>query len=132
MKFRFNGLYCVLTLLLFVTEVLIALYVHDGFVRPYVGDFLVVMLIYCFVSTFVQAPVVPVALWVLGFAYLVETLQYFQIVKHLGWSHSRFANVVIGNYFSWSDMAAYTLGIATTILAEKGLRRLRASRVPAA
>lgn len=32
-----------LTLLLFATEVLIALHVHDDCVRPYVGDFLVVI-----------------------------------------------------------------------------------------
>ncbi len=68
------------------------------------------MLIYCFVRGFVEAPVIPMALGVLGFAYVVETLQYFHVVKLLGWGHSRFANIVIGNHFSWSDMAAYTLG----------------------
>lgn len=122
MKLRFNIYYLLLTLLLFGTEVLIALFVHDAFVRPYVGDFLVVMLVYCFVRSFVEARVVPVALGVLAFAYTVETLQYFQIVKRLGLGDSRLANIVIGNYFSWSDMAAYTLGIACTILIEKGWR----------
>jgi len=36
---RFNKTYGLLALTLFITEVLIALYVHDGFIRPTVGDF---------------------------------------------------------------------------------------------
>jgi len=119
MKLRFSPLYFGLTVLIFVIEVLIAAYLQDGFIRPYAGDFLVVILIYCFVRSFVQAPVVPVALAVLAFSYLVETLQYFNIVKLLGLEHSRIANIVIGNYFTWVDIIAYTLGIGFTILIEK-------------
>ncbi|MRG48311.1 DUF2809 domain-containing protein [Chitinophaga sp. SYP-B3965] len=116
MKLRFSWLYFTLTILLFIIEVLIAAYLHDDFIRPYVGDFLVVILLYCFVRSFLQAPVVPVALAVLAFSYLVETLQYFNVVKHLGLEHSRIANIVIGNYFTWSDILAYTLGIGFILL----------------
>jgi hypothetical protein len=119
MKLHFSPLYFSLTILLFVTEVLIAAYLHDEFIRPYAGDFLVVILIYCFVRSFIQAPVVPVALAVLAFSYLVETLQYFNLVKLLGLEHSRIANIVIGNYFTWVDIIAYTLGIGFTIFIEK-------------
>ncbi len=119
MKLRFNWLYFILTLLIFAIEILIAIYLHDGFIRPYVGDFLVVILIYCFVRSFVQAPMIQVALAVLVFSYLVETLQYFQVVKLLGLEHSRIANIVIGNYFTWTDILSYTLGIGFTILVEK-------------
>lgn len=119
MKLRFSPLYFGLAVLIFVIEVLIAAYLHDGFIRPYAGDFLVVILIYCFVRSFVQAPVVPVALAVLAFSYLVETLQYFNLVKHLGLEHSRIANIVIGNYFTWADIIAYTLGFVFTIFIEK-------------
>lgn len=35
-------------LLLLCVEVLIALYVHDDFIRPYIGDVLVVGVVYCF------------------------------------------------------------------------------------
>lgn len=118
MKFRFNRLYFSLFLLIFVTEVLIAIYLHDGFIRPYAGDFLVVILIYCFVRSFLQAPVVPVAIGVLVFSYLIETLQYFNVVKLIGLEHSRIANIVIGNHFTWADILAYTLGIGFTILME--------------
>ncbi|HEU4551610.1 MAG TPA: DUF2809 domain-containing protein [Chitinophaga sp.] len=119
MIFRFSWKYLLLTLALFITEVLIALYMHDGFVRPYVGDFLVVILVYCFVCTFLQAPVVPVGIGVLLFAYMVEILQYFNMVKHLGLQHSRLANIVLGNHFEWGDMLAYTLGILSILLLQR-------------
>ena len=51
----FNLKFFLLALLLFIVEVMIALFVHDNFVRPYVGDYLVVMLIYCAVRTFLNA-----------------------------------------------------------------------------
>ena len=119
MKLTFNRSYLALTVLIFIIEVLIAFYVQDNFIRPYAGDFLVVVLIYCFVRSFLHAPVVPVAIGVLAFSYLVETLQYFNVVKLLGLEHSRVANVVIGNYFTWHDIIAYTLGGAFVVLAEK-------------
>ncbi|MBO9150829.1 DUF2809 domain-containing protein [Chitinophaga sp. GCM10012297] len=119
MKLRFSWQYFAFTVLIFVTEVLIALYLHDDFVRPYAGDFLVVILIYCFVRSFVQAPVWPVALGVLAFSYLIEALQYLNIVKRLGLEHSRAANIIIGNYFTWHDILAYTLGVGFVILMEK-------------
>lgn len=113
-----------MAVLLFVIEVLIACYFHDDFVRPYVGDFLVVILIYCFVRSFLQAPVLPVATGVLLFAYLVEIGQYFHLVKLLGLEHSRLANVILGNYFTWNDMICYTLGIGLVLLLHKLAGRL--------
>lgn len=111
--------YTIATLVLFLMEVLIALFAHDDFIRPYVGDFLVVILIYCFVKSFVSTPIIHTAWSVLLFSYLIETLQYFQIVHHLGLDKSSIANILIGNYFSWVDILAYTLGIAFVILIEK-------------
>ena len=84
--------------------------------RPYVGDYLVVMLIYCFVRTFLNSPVLPTAIAVLLFAYLIETLQYFRLVDRLGLEHNIIAKTVIGYGFSWIDMLAYTLGVITILL----------------
>jgi uncharacterized paraquat-inducible protein A len=50
MKKRF--FYIISFLLIFCIEVLIALYVRDNFIRPYVGDMLVVVLVYSFVRIF--------------------------------------------------------------------------------
>lgn len=116
---KFSPFYFISALLLFVTEVLIALFVHDQFIRPYIGDFLVVILIYCFVKSFLNTPVVPTAVGVLLFAYTVELLQYFRIVEVLGLQHSRAARIIIGSSFEWQDLLAYTLGILVVVLVEK-------------
>lgn len=62
---RLNKTYLILTIFLFVIEVLIALFVHDNFIRPYVGDVLVVILIYCFVKSFLDLPEFVLAIGVL-------------------------------------------------------------------
>jgi hypothetical protein len=104
---------------LFLIEVLIALFLHDRIIRPYVGDFLVVILIYCFIRSFISARVLPTAIGVLIFAYAIESLQYLDLIGRLGLRESRFANVILGNYFEWIDIVAYTLGIVTVLLVEK-------------
>ena len=117
--FAFSKKYFFLAIALFITEVLIALYLHDRFVRPYVGDYLVVILLYCMVRTVWQSSVISIAIPVLLFSYLIETLQYFNLVALIGLQHSRLANIVIGNHFEWGDLVAYTLGIITVIGIEK-------------
>lgn len=117
--FRFSPRFLLYTILFFIIEVLIALYVHDDFIRPYVGDYLVVMLIYCAVRTFIKADTLRIAIGVLLFAYLVEVLQYFRIVDRLGLSGNQLAKTVIGYGFEWLDILAYTLGVITIILADR-------------
>lgn len=118
----FHRKYFWLAFLIFVIEVFIAIFIHDDFIRPYVGDFLVVILIYCFVRSFLHAPIVKTALAVLLFSYLVEISQYFSLVARLGLQNSRMANLILGNSFQWVDMVAYTLGIGLIIILEKPWR----------
>lgn len=117
--FHFHRKYFFLALLLLLTEVFIALYVHDKFVRPYAGDFLVVILLYCIFKAFLDISVVPVALLVLVIAYAIEMLQYFKLLYRLGLQHSKLARVILGTSFAWTDMLAYTLGIILVIIIEK-------------
>jgi hypothetical protein len=116
--FTFDKKYFFLTIILFVIEVLIAVFVRDSFVRPYVGDYLVVILIYCAVRTILKASVWKVALGVLLFSFLIEILQYFQIVNRLGLENNTVARTVIGYGFEWADFIAYTLGIFTVLVFE--------------
>lgn len=69
---------------LFVVETLIALFVRDAFIRPYMGDVLVVILVYCFVRMFITRPLRWLPLWIFLFACCIETLQYLQLVTLLG------------------------------------------------
>lgn len=114
----FNKRYFALTILLFVVEVLIALFVRDRFVRPYVGDVLVVMLIYCFVKTFMNLPITSVAMFVLVFAFTIEFFQYIHIVERLGLEKSALARTVIGTSFAWADIVAYIAGFVLIVITE--------------
>ncbi|SOD20477.1 DUF2809 domain-containing protein [Pedobacter xixiisoli] len=116
--FRFDKKSFLIAAAIFIIEVLIALYITDNFIRPYVGDVLVVILIYYFVKAFVHIGVWPLAIATLLFSYLIETLQYFHIVKLIGLGDNKFANIVIGNSFAWEDIMAYTIGITIVVLIE--------------
>ncbi|MGN6399077.1 MAG: DUF2809 domain-containing protein [Flavisolibacter sp.] len=107
----FNKKYFLAALVLFLIEVFIASFVHDRIVRPYIGDLLVVIFIYCFCTSFVDAPVSAMALSVLLFAYVVELLQYLNFIHYIGLHQSKLANIILGNSFQWIDMIAYTIGI---------------------
>jgi hypothetical protein len=117
--FQFHKHYFFLALLLFVTEILIAVYAHDDIIRPYFGDYLVVILLYCSLKAFVNIPVLPACILVLLFSYLMEMLQYFQLVQRLGLQQSDLAKTVLGNSFAWTDIVAYTAGIVTVYFVEK-------------
>jgi hypothetical protein len=119
----FNKKYFGLTILIFAIEVLIALYVHDTIIRPYIGDVLVVILIYCFIKSFFKLPVLSVAVFVLLFSFGVEFLQYLNIVEKLGLQNSKIARTVIGTSFAWIDLVCYTVGIIIILIAEKGLKK---------
>ena len=116
---NFDKKYAILTLLLFIIEVGIALFVRDRIVRPYIGDLLVVILLYCAFKSVVNVPVKIAIVAVLCFAYTIETLQYLHIVEKIGLQHSRVAVVVIGNSFSWEDIAMYTAGALLVFIAER-------------
>ena len=115
----FNRNYFALAILFFIIEVLIALFVNDRFVRPYLGDVLVVILIYCFLRSFLQLPILTVAISVLVFSFAIEFLQYLNIVEKLGLEKSKIARTVIGTSSSWLDLLTYSIGIAIVIVVEK-------------
>lgn len=127
---RFHNVYFTVTVLLFIVEILIAKSAHDQIVRPYIGDLLVVILIYCFIKSFLDTPVLPTAIAVLTFSYLVEALQYLHIVNRLGLQDSQLASTVIGTSFEWTDIAAYTGGIVIVLCLEKMIsKRARISGI---
>lgn len=116
---RITPYYLYWTIGLFLVEVYIALYVRDAFVRPYVGDFLVVILIYALIRAFFKFSMWSTAIGTLIFSFVVEILQYFKIVEILGLAHSSFARIIIGTTFVWEDLIAYSLGIATALVCEQ-------------
>ena len=118
MILRLDRLYFLLAVTLFVAELGIGLYMHDQFIRPYGGDFLVVIFIYCLVKSFFNFPVLSTAVGVLLFAYTVEISQYFHLVYRLGLQNSRVAKMLLGTTFSFTDLLIYTLGMTLVLIVE--------------
>lgn len=97
-------------MLFLIIEVIIAIYIHDNFIRPYVGDMLVVIVVYCFIRIFIPEKCSLVPLYVFLFAAFVEGLQYFELVKRLGLENCTFLRIVIGSVFDWKDIICYGVG----------------------
>ena len=104
--------YAVATVLLFCIELCIALFINDAFIRPYVGDVLVVVLLYTFVRIFLPEGVRLLPLYIFLFAAGVELLQYFRIVEVLGLSGNRILATVIDSVFDVKDIVCYGVGCA--------------------
>ncbi|MFT7589082.1 MAG: hypothetical protein ACI959_001296 [Limisphaerales bacterium] len=122
---RVNKKWLYITIILFIVEILIALYVKDQIIRPYGGDFLVVILIFGFFRSFLKSSSTKIALWVFLFAAVIETLQYFNFIVRIGLSNSEIARVIFGNTFSWHDLLVYFLGLIAALLIDKFTRPIQ-------
>ena len=110
--------YLVAFFILLIIEILIALYVHDSFVRPYVGDMLVVIVLYCFAKFIVLDKFKHLPLLIFIFAVIVELMQYFNVVNLLGLENNCFFRVLIGQVFDIKDIMCYGVGTIIIILFE--------------
>ena len=99
---------------LLIIEILIALFIHGGFIRFYIGDVIVVWVVYCFVQIFIceKANAYITALGVMIFAFIVEFLQYINIVDIIGLGDIQFFRTLIGTSFSVVDLMCYACGTA--------------------
>ena len=95
---------------LMAVEVCIALFVHDSFIRPYVGDMLVTLLLCCMVRVVIPDQVRLLPLYVFLFAACVEIGQYFDVVALLGLEDNRLISIALGRTFSWLDLVCYAVG----------------------
>lgn len=102
--------YIVATVIIFLAELCIALFVRDKFIRPYMGDMLVVVLLYMFVRIWFPEKPRLLPLYIFLFAAGVEALQGIRIVELLGLQENRFFSVLIGTTFDWKDIACYGVG----------------------
>ena len=123
MPFVFRPNYLFSTIFIFLIEVLIALFVDDKLIRPFVGDALVVVLIYCFLRIFLKSDYLKIAVGVLLFAFTIEILQYFDYVKLLGLENNKILSVIMGRTFELLDFAAYFVGFLLIILTENFTKR---------
>ncbi|MDO4783125.1 MAG: DUF2809 domain-containing protein [Capnocytophaga felis] len=112
MRLTFNKKYFLQAVFLFVIEVIIATVLRKiYFLRAYVGDILVVMLIYELVLAFFKVKNKnKLLIGVFLFAVTIEILQFFKIAELLVFSKGSIGYILMGNYFSWEDIICYGIG----------------------
>ena len=115
--------YLIIFLLLLLSEILIALFVNDSFVRPYMGDVLVVGVICSFLRVFIPDKIKFLPIFTLIFAAFVEVLQYFDFVSLLRLEKSNFFSILLGRTFDIRDIICYIVGGAIFFAAEQIIRR---------
>ena len=94
---------------LLLTEVLIALFIHDSFIRPYAGDMLVVAVVYFFLRILIPEKCTWLPAAVFAFAVAVEVSQYFRLTELLGITNP-VLKVVLGAVYDTKDIVCYGIG----------------------
>ena len=113
----------ILSVILLGIEVLIGLFAH-GWVRSYLGDVLVVILLYTIVRTIVLRKgkwfVIPTI--ILVFSFIVEFLQLWGFCDRFGITNE-FLRIIIGTGYSNVDLMCYCIGIIPCYVSEYLLNR---------
>ena len=126
-KNKLRLLFAISAVILLAVEIIIGLFIHDSFVRPYLGDALVVILIWCVVRIVTPDRFVWLSGAVFLFAVLVEVSQIFPLCDVLG-IENRLIRTLMGTSFAWGDIVAYLAGCAVTLAVDlilRGRRRVR-------
>lgn len=107
---------------LLAAEIAIGLWVRDDFVRPYLGDFLVVILLYCLIRTAIPRGCPWLSAAIFFFAVGVEFSQMLPLCDVLHITHP-LLRTLMGTSFAVGDLLAYFAGNLLTGVADLCLRR---------
>ncbi|WP_346882839.1 DUF2809 domain-containing protein [uncultured Algibacter sp.] len=115
---KLNKTYLTLTILLLSIEISIAVFLKSGFIRHTFGDYLSVILLYCFFKSFIANNHYKIAIYTLIVAYVIEFLQLINILEILNLQDYKLINIIMGNTFHISDLVAYSLGTISVLIIE--------------
>jgi len=128
LPWRWSTRWALLATAVFLTEVLIALRVHDRFVRPFVGDALVVVLMHAGLRAVLGWRWQRILVGVLLFAFAVEAMQGLGLVRLLHLEDSRLWSTVLGTSADVKDLVCYAAGAGAVALGERVAARRRLGR----
>ena len=126
--FQFDRKCFILSTALFCLLVFIALFVRDQFVRPFLGDVLVIWWLYLFLKSFIKIKNTTLAHIVLLIACIIEVSQFYNLVTVLGLQNIPAIKIILGATFDWLDLLAYLIGWSTILLTEVYLFKIRNDR----
>ena len=118
MKIILRKRYFTIFLLVLVTEIAIAIFSFHRFIRGFLGDVLVLPLLYFFLRTFFPFTPLKTLMGVLAFAFFVEILQFFELSKHLEIDNGILQTMLGATFDPW-DLIAYSIGGIACFLADR-------------
>jgi len=124
--------YLAMMVVLLAVEILIALFVHDRIVRPFIGDSLAVMLVYCALRAMTRLRERTAVATALVIAVAIEVGQLVGVLDLLGLRTNGLATMLLGTGFDPTDFLAYGGGALCAMAAEaifSGAAQARAGRV---
>ena len=107
-------------ILILVTEIAIAIFHFHRFVRGFLGDVLVIPLLYCFLKMVTPYDSKKILYAVLSIALTVELFQLGFSSEILS-TENRLLQTIIGTTFDFRDLVAYAFGIIPVLLIDKYL-----------
>ena len=116
MRIKFQPYYFIAFATLFLIEVCITLVFKTGFIRHTVGDFIVTILLYCLIKSFIVIKPMHLGIIVLIISYTVEFLQLANILDYLSLRGNTLAHLILGTSFSVQDLIAYSLGVILALV----------------
>lgn len=107
---KLNFKYLILFSILLFIEIFIAMFINDSIIRPFVGDILIVILIYTFLKIFINKNIKYLSVYIFLFACLVEVSQYFNLASILHLQQFKIARIILGSTFDIKDIICYAIG----------------------
>ncbi len=123
MKRKHRIIYSIAFVILIASEVLIALFVHDAFIRPYIGDVLIVLVLYTGIRIIIPDVCRALPLYIFLFAVFVECLQLLNLADLFGAKNNAFLRTIIGSVFDVKDIVCYAVGCVLLGIYEWEIKR---------
>jgi hypothetical protein len=114
MLMKMDMKYIFIFLILLIAEIIIAFFVKDAIIRPFIGDVLVIILIYTLIRGLMKKSIKLLPVYIFLFAFTVELAQYFNIVDALDLQKNKVISTIVGTTFDIKDILCYL--VSTVIL----------------
>ncbi|WP_083244021.1 DUF2809 domain-containing protein [Leptospira tipperaryensis] len=91
--------------------VIVQFFDSNRLVRGFLGDLIIVMVLYSFFKSIADFDSVKLSIFIILFSFVLETLQYFKIIRLLGFKENYLTKIIFGSVFDPLDLLAYLIGV---------------------
>jgi len=116
---KINVKYLIAFFALLIIELIIGFFINDAYIRPYIGDVLVVILMYTFIRGIVKKQIKFLPVYLFLFAAIVEFAQYYRLVYLLNLQDNKVISTIIGTSFDLKDILCYLISTIMLIKWER-------------